>query len=115
MNTGKIIGVVSLTVIATLFIYIGTRSEAHDEMGFRTPLTAREINGLAATQVDCNRPYELTEKGALLHRRFTAQKKMDNSLQVKFNFAMAKYRNLTQDQQCALQEEFSDLLRRWRD
>jgi hypothetical protein len=110
MKAWKIVGLTVLFALAASYVY--------QEIQFRKPLTATEVDGLAAItagQMDCNWRYDSTRKGERLRQRSVAQKKLDATLEARWRAALRKYQGLSADEQCALLDKFPDLVRRWHD
>ena len=110
MRVWKVVCAAVLLGLAATYFY--------EEIQFRKPLAAAEIDGLAATiaaQMDCGWPYESTRKREWLRHRSLAERKSDATFQTRFMAAMSKYQGLTPDQQCALLGKFPDLVRPWHD
>ena len=111
-----------IAVVTVLFgvivLFVLITVHAFQEVEFRTPLTAGEIDSLAAITaagMGCNWRYDETGEGEWLRERSVAERRVDGTFQARFMTAMGKYQGLDPDQQCALLDEFPDLVRRWRD
>jgi hypothetical protein len=110
MKGWKIAGVTVLFGLFAVYVY--------QEIQFRKPLTAAEIDGLAAItagQRHCNWRYDETRKANWLWLRSIAERKVDATFQARFVAAMEKYKGLDPDEQCALLGKFHDLVRPWHD
>lgn len=109
-------GVTVLCGVTALFVLVAVH--ALQEIQFRKPLTAVEIDSLAAITaagMDCNWRYDETGEGEWLRERSVAERRADGTFQARFMTAMGKYQGLDPDQQCALLDKFPDLVRRWHD
>jgi hypothetical protein len=101
MKVWKIAGVSVLIALVAVYVY--------QEIQFRKPLTAAEIDGLAAItagQMDCNWGYDSTREGQWLRLRSVAERKVDSTFQARFMAAKEKYQSLDADAQCALLDKF---------
>jgi len=110
MMDWRVTGIIALFAVAAIYAY--------EDIQFRKPLTAAEIDGLAAINVgqrECNLPYDLTRKGRRLELRFLAAREADATLQARFMAAQENYRGLDPDEQCALLHKFPGMVRRWHD
>lgn len=107
MKLWKIAGITVLFALAAGYFF--------QETQFRKPLTAAEIDELAAIttgQRGCNWLYESTREGEWLRRRSVAERKVDATFQARFMAAMGKHQGLDPDAQCALLNKFPNLVRR---
>ena len=102
----------------TIALFAAAAIYAYEEIQFRKPLTAAEIEGFAAINVGlmgCSWRYDLTRKGQRLELRFRAARDMDATIQARFMAAQENYRGLDPDEKCTLLRRFSDLVQKWRD
>jgi hypothetical protein len=106
----QMLTVAALVALVGFYIYQGTQ--------FRKPLTSIEIDELAAIvagQTDCNWRYDSTRKGEWQRLRSVAERQVNATFQARFMAAMAKYKGLSEDEQCELLDKFPNLVRRWHD
>lgn len=114
---GWMIAVVTV-LFGVIILFVLIAVHAFRGIQFKKPLTAGEIDSLAAItagQTDCNWSYNATDEGEWLRQRSVAERSVDGTFQARFMTAMGKYQGLDPDEQCALLDKFPDLVRRWHD